>query len=221
MALWLIRAGSHGEFETKFLEESRVYVTWNDLAQDLSKLKNKAALIDILGITEPGAKPKKLSNHASQICLFAHVMQKGDWVVLPLKTQQSIYIGEITGDYQYEKSGPNPYFHWRPVKWIGEAIPRQRFGQDLLYSFGAFLTICSIKRNNAEARVKVMKASGWKDDPGKKGGVAKTTSPTKVSGVGEAGGPAKQEGEPGVRRLVRRAGGGLQAQELADAWSVG
>jgi restriction system protein len=177
MSLWLIRAGSHGEFEPKFLEESRVYVTWLNLAHDLHKLESKAALISLLETLDPGAKPKKLQNHAGQIWPFAHTMQKGDWVVLPLKTQQSIYIGEITSDYHYEPKGPNPFYHWRSVKWIGEAIPRQRFGQDLLHSFGAFLTICRIQRNNAEARVKAMKASGWGDDAGKKGTLVKSKAP--------------------------------------------
>lgn len=169
MSLWLIRAGSHGECEPKFLEENRVYVTWLNLAHDLHKLENRDALISLLETLDPGGKPKKWLNHASQIWPFAHTMQKGDWVVLPLKTQQSIYIGEITSDYRFEPKGPNPFYHWRSVKWIGEAIPRQRFGQDLLHSFGAFLTICRIQRNNAEARLKAMKASGWGDDPGKKG----------------------------------------------------
>ncbi|SKB07940.1 restriction system protein [Prosthecobacter debontii] len=169
MSLWLIRAGAHGEFELTFLEENRVYVTWLNLAHDLHKLENKDALISILETLDPSGKPKKWLNHASQIWPFAHTMQKGDWVVLPLKTQQSIYIGEITSDYHFEPEGPNPFYHWRSVKWIGEAIPRQRFGQDLLHSFGAFLTICRIQRNNAEARIQAMKASGWGDDPGKKG----------------------------------------------------
>jgi restriction system protein len=169
MSLWLIRAGRYGEFESKFLDKNRVYVTWEGLSNDLLKLENKTTLISILETLDPGAKPRKLLNHASQIWPFAHAMQKGDLVVLPLKTQQSIYIGEITSDYHFEPKGPNPFHHWRSVKWIGEAIPRQRFGQDLLHSFGAFLTICRIQRNNAEARVKAMKASGWGDDPGKKG----------------------------------------------------
>lgn len=185
MSLWLVRAGSHGEFETKFLTENRVYVTWDNLAIDLLKLADRAALIDALQANDPRAKPKKHVNHASQIWPFARVMQKGDWVVLPLKSQQSIYIGEITGDYHFEKSGPNPFFHWRPVKWIGEAIPRQRFGQDLLHSFGAFMTICSIKRNNAEDRLKAMKAGGWKQDPGKTGGLNKLTNTTASNGDAE------------------------------------
>ncbi len=31
MAIWLIRAGSHGEYEHKFISENRVYVTWDGL----------------------------------------------------------------------------------------------------------------------------------------------------------------------------------------------
>ena len=89
-------------------------------------------------------------------------MKKGDLVILPLKFQPSIQIGEITGEYEFDTKCPNPFFHWRTVKWIGEAIPRSNFGQDLLYSFGAFLTICRIQRNNAEARIMAMRSNGWK-----------------------------------------------------------
>lgn len=174
MSLWLIRAGSHGEFESKFLAENRVYVTWEGLAHDLGKLRGKEALIEALRALDAEAKPKKLLNHASQIWPFAHTMQKGDWVVLPMKTQQNICIGEITSDYRFEPQGPDPFYHWRSVKWLGEAIPRQRFGQDLLHSFGAFMTICQIQRNDAEGRLKAMKASGWGEDPGKKGWVTPT-----------------------------------------------
>lgn len=38
MAIWLIRAGSHGEYEQKFIQENRVYVTWDDLDVNLAKL---------------------------------------------------------------------------------------------------------------------------------------------------------------------------------------
>ena len=37
-------------------------------------------------------------------------------------------------------------------------MPRSDFGQDLLYSLGAFMTVCRIKRNNAEDRIKAMLA---------------------------------------------------------------
>lgn len=164
MSIWLIRAGSHGEYEQKFIQESRVYVTWDDLDVDLSKLPNRASLSEAMEQRYPDTKPKAIMNWVSQVWPFAHEIKKGDLVVLPLKTQPVVYIGEVTGDYHAEAKGPAPFFHWRTVKWIGEAVPRTHFGQDLLYSFGAFLTICRIKRNNAEQRIAAMRASGWKPE---------------------------------------------------------
>jgi restriction system protein len=178
MSLWLIRAGRHGEFESKFLEENRVYVTWTDLELNLQKHDSREDLMKGLVELYKESKRNTVRNWAGQLWPFAHAMQPGDWIVLPSKTQQAIYIGEITGDYHFEPKGPNPFYHWRSVKWIGEAIPRHRFGQDLLHSFGAFLTICQIQRNDAEARIKAMKASGWKDDPGKKGILTKSKAKT-------------------------------------------
>jgi restriction system protein len=37
MALWLVRAGRHGEYEQRFLDEGRIYLTWDELAGDLHK----------------------------------------------------------------------------------------------------------------------------------------------------------------------------------------
>jgi len=164
MAVWLIRAGSHGEFQDKFLSEKRVYITWDRLNVNLEKLSDREALIEALGQRDPSSKPKKLINHASQIWPFAHEMQKGDWIVLPLKAQRAIQIGEVTGDYIFESTGPSPFFHWRAVKWIGEAIPRSHFGKDLLNTFGAFMTICRVQKNDAEARLQAMRKNGWQPE---------------------------------------------------------
>jgi len=177
MAIWLIRAGSHGEFEQKFLQDSRVYVTWDKLAHDLTKLADRDALFEIMADLYPDSKPKRLHNWVSQVWPFAHGIKNGDLVVLPLKAQPSIYIGEISGDYHFESKGPDPFYHWRPVKWIGEAIPRSNFGQDLLYSFGAFMTICRVHRNNAESRILAMRKNGWKAET-----VAAVTSEAVVAG---------------------------------------
>jgi len=44
MAIWLIRAGFHGEYEQKFIQNNRVYVTLDNLDIDLAKLKQRADL---------------------------------------------------------------------------------------------------------------------------------------------------------------------------------
>ncbi len=162
MAIWLIRAGSHGEYEQKFIHDNRVYVTWDGLEVNLATLTERSQLIAAMIERYPDTKPKAILNWASQVWPFGHEMKMGDLVVLPLKTQPAIQIGEIVGDYHFEPVGPDPYFHWRRVKWIGEAVPRAHFGKDLLFTFGAFLTICRVQRNNAEARIAAMRANAWK-----------------------------------------------------------
>ncbi len=164
MAIWLNRAGSHGEYEQKFLTENRVYATWDRLAVNVAKLKDREALFDELLKAYPEAKRKRLENWVRQVWPFAHEMKKGDLVVLPLKSQPAICVGEIIGDYNFDANAPSPFYHWRQVKWIGEAVPRSNFGKDLLFTFGAFLTICRVKRNNAEARILAMRANGWKPE---------------------------------------------------------
>ncbi len=164
MAVWLVRGGGQGEFEQKFIQEGRIYVTWDQLNVDLSKLVDRDALIKVMAENYSESKPRTISNWASQIWPFAHDMKKGDLIVLPQKTQPGMSIGEVTGDYQYQPVGPSPFYHWRSVKWIVESIPRSNFGRDLLFSFGALMTICRIHRNNAEARMLAMKANGWKPE---------------------------------------------------------
>lgn len=162
MAVWLIRAGSHGDYELKFIQESRVYVTWNRLDVNLGKLGERQDLTDALTQRYPDEKIKTISNWVSQIWPFAKEIKIDDLVVLPLKTQRAIQIGKIVGEYHFEPAGPPPFYHWRAVKWIGESIPRAHFGKDLLNTFGAFMTICRVQRNNAEQRINAMAAQGWK-----------------------------------------------------------
>ncbi len=161
MAIWLVRAGDHGQYEQKFIQEKRVYVTWDNLNVNLAKLSDRHALEAAMVERYPDTKPKAILNWVSQVWPFARAMEKGDWFVLPLKAQPASQVGEIVGDHHFEAAGPDPFYHWRQVKWIAEALPRTNFGQDLLYSFGGFMTICRIQRNDAEARLEPMQKSGW------------------------------------------------------------
>jgi restriction system protein len=166
MSLWLVRAGSFGEHESKFLDNNRIYLTWGELASN-----NLTAIEDYDGIKErvthfhSGESPRKLGNWSGQIWAFVLAMKIGDWVVVPSKSKPTIAIGEIKSVCQFDDSAPNDYRHFREVQWLKTDIPRNHFEQDLLYSFGAFMTICEIKRNDAEQRVRAMAKNGWRPVP--------------------------------------------------------
>lgn len=161
MALWLNRSGRHCEHERKFLDDGRIYLTWSGLSHDLSTLDSRDQVQDLLAKTYPNASPGKRRQNSGQIWSFMRKMNKGDWVAVPSK-RKTIHIGEITGDYTFDAKAENPYYHFRTVRWLETDIPRTNFDQDILNSLGAFTTVCQIKRNDAEARVRAMKTNGWK-----------------------------------------------------------
>jgi restriction system protein len=111
MTVWLVRAGKHGEFEQKFLQENKIYVTWDRLAVNIGRMTERQELFNAMTRTYPDSKVKKIQNNVSQVWPFAHGMAHGDLVILPSKMQPAIYVGEITGDYKFDSNGADPCFH--------------------------------------------------------------------------------------------------------------
>ena len=153
MALWLVRAGKHGEHETRFFGDNRIYLTWDELPEDLSGLKDSKALRALLVTVYPGFPTARISNHTGQISAFLFGMKAGDHIAVPRKGKGAFAIGEITGGYSYDPHGEMPYRHSRTVRWLNLDVPRSSFDQDLLFSLGAIMTICQVNKPNAEARV--------------------------------------------------------------------
>lgn len=162
MALWMARAGRHGEYENRFLEDGRIYLIGEDLPFDLGQIQGKTQLSRVLGKAYPSAGRGRIWNKTGQVWFFSKKMASGDWVVLPSMQRDTIHVGEIRGDYGFEPDAPVPLRHYRDVQWIAEDIPTGSFDPDLLRSFSANLTICPITRNQAESRVRTMAAQGWK-----------------------------------------------------------
>ena len=104
----------------------------------------------------------RLKNFSAQLNQFAHTIAIGDIVVMPRKLTTGVAIGEVTGPYVFNVD--DPYRHSRAVRWLNESVPRDVFKQDLRHSFGAFMTICEITRNNALDRVRSVLKTGT--DPG-------------------------------------------------------
>jgi restriction system protein len=163
MSVWLVRAGKTGENEQTALENGLVTIGWNELP-DLSGIHDRAAITDLYRQSNPEASTAKVSNALGQLWAFRSRIQKDDLVVLPLKTQAAVAVGKITGPYQYRTDLGEAVRHIRPVKWLRKDLPRTAFDQDLLYSFGAFMTVCQISRNDAEKRIREI--LGGKADPG-------------------------------------------------------
>ncbi|WP_080406100.1 restriction endonuclease [Burkholderia ubonensis] len=162
MALWLIRAGRYGQHEKRFFDDHRCYLTWDGTEDlDLSTVNDYQGVKALLANLYPDEKPKTRINWASQIAPFVFEIQKGDWIVVPRKTTSALAFAEVTNGYAYDPNADETYRHSIKVKWLNVAVPRASFDQDLLYSFGAYMTVCRMSKNNAEARIRTMGKTGW------------------------------------------------------------
>jgi restriction system protein len=155
MKLWTVRAGRYGEQEPTCLDEGLVTIGWNDLP-DLKKFKTRDDLFDKYQKIYQDSSNVKTGINVGQVWRFANEIAIGDLVALPSKSQPTIHIGKVIGDYKYEKKYKDEeVIHWRPVKWL-KSIPRVEFDQDLLYSFGSLLTVSKVSREQAPERVLAM-----------------------------------------------------------------
>lgn len=158
--LWKVTLGRNGEYETEALSNGILLIDFR-MSSDISHAQDRDALIEILQQKFPDAKPKAVLNFASQLNQFVNVMQTDDLVICPIKASSTIAIGRVKGPYKPHLQTGRPT---RPIQWLKTDLPRDIFKQDLLYSFGAFNTVCEIKRNNAVERVEQVIHTGR--DPG-------------------------------------------------------
>ncbi|WP_291912886.1 restriction endonuclease [Limnohabitans sp.] len=157
MALWLVRAGKYGEHEPRFFEDNRIYLTWGGL--ESTGLSSAATYEDIKALMQrsfPAEPTRRLGNWTGQIWAFTLGMKPGDYVVVPRKSTGTVAVGEVKSAYDFNPDAEGKYGHYREVRWINTDLPRSAFDQDLLFSLGAIMTICEIKRNDAEKRVKAL-----------------------------------------------------------------
>ena len=159
---------------------------------DLTAANDRDAVLKIVERAYPDKKHKTQLNFAAQLNQFCNTIQRGDLVVVPLKTKNAIAIGEITGPCTSTTEGKPK----RPVRWLKPDVPRDVFRQDLLYSFGAFMTVCEISRNDALPRVEAVLKTGR--DPGYESGVA---TPPRAPASPEA--PTAEDAEVDLDKIAR------------------
>ena len=141
MAVWLIRAGRHGEYEATSIERGVTAIGFG-LARSVEEFETREALQAELPETS-----------ANQLWRFRHELQRGDMVVLPCKHTRAVAVGRVTGEYAYRPNLSPEAPHTRTVEWCAADVPRSDFDQDLLNSFGALATVSQPQAQNAEARI--------------------------------------------------------------------
>lgn len=134
MALWVVKGGSQGEREAYNLENGVSTLGWAWLG-DLTRLTTPE---EIRASIQPGlsAEPRNaVSNWTAQIFSFAHQIEPGDLIAMPLIGMESVAFGQVVGPYAFDPEVPEEIGpHKRPVRWTTRPIARADIDQDILRS---------------------------------------------------------------------------------------
>ena len=161
--VWLVRAGKHGLDEDAALSGGMAIIGFSEVGDGKSLTTPEAIVAELMRLdpTQPVARARTL---AGQFHAFRNTIEAGDIIVLPLKIRAGkVALGTVAGPYRYQKVG-DEMRHTRKVLWVRPDVPRSAFQQDLLYSLGAFMTVCRVTRHDAEHRIGVILKGG--QDPG-------------------------------------------------------
>ena len=189
--LYLARAGRNGEDESLAIEHNLAIIGYRDVPS-LEGATDYDAIAGLVNEARPDHRPRARRIFAGQLWVFSVAVENGDLVVLPRKLTSQVAIGRVTGPYEYREVNAERR-HVRPVQWLKTDIPRAIFEQDLLFSFGAAMTVCKISRNDAVRRVEAVLESGL--DPGLSAPTGPQTETT----------PATQEQAEPIPDLVQMA----------------
>ena len=89
MSLWMARGGPHGEQEQVGFENGLACIGFH-AAPDLSRAKSRDDIVGLLEQGYPDAAEATLRNWARQLYAFAHRMQEGDLLAMPLRNRPHI-----------------------------------------------------------------------------------------------------------------------------------
>lgn len=177
---WLIRAGKHGE-RTDFALENGLAGGGFHEVPDLTQATTRDQVAALVRQGLPDANDGRVTNFTGQLFAMRTRIETGDLIVMPIRATSQIAIGRATGAYKYRDDPDTSRRHMIPVEWVRTDIPRTAVHQDLLYSLGAFMTICQIKRNDGAWRLGQLMESG--QDPGARPGTGEADEASDADGT--------------------------------------
>lgn len=142
--VWGIHGGRTGDADYLFLQKKRIALGWAKMGNLSELTPNRDAFKTRMADCFPESKPGAIPVNAGQLFRFVYEMQIGDLVVYPSQRDSQIYIGQVTGDYQYNSTVESSYPHQRSVKWI-HPLSRTHFTQGALYEIGSAMSFFQVK----------------------------------------------------------------------------
>jgi predicted Mrr-cat superfamily restriction endonuclease len=134
-----------------FVDAGFIAIGWTAMP-DLRRVgADRDAMKGALASAYPTANPRAIAAWAGMLLRFAFEMGPGDLIVHPDKSERTVNVGRIDGDYRYEPRVPE-LRHRRDITWLATGVPRALFSREALWEIGSSLTLFRVTRHDDEFR---------------------------------------------------------------------
>jgi restriction system protein len=150
--IWGIRAGKNGEAHNLFVSEFVIALSDAELG-NLAKLpKSREDFYKVYRKKHPDETRTGSAGIGGKFFRFIYEIRVGDLIVYPALSDKMIYVGSVSGEYNFEKTSPFP--HQRSVAWKF-MIPKGDFSLAARYELGAARTFFEFKKNSKELLARI------------------------------------------------------------------
>ncbi len=116
--VWVVRAGVNNEIASEVGKASVVAIGWDKMG-DLSELSTRDDFKNRYRTKYADDSGASVGIGAGQIYKFVQQIQKGDFVLTPIRVSREVLIGEIIGDYTFDAQVISArYPHIKKVQWL-------------------------------------------------------------------------------------------------------
>ena len=164
MAIWIYRAGRKGEYEKKFLDDGRIYLTWSNLDKSFAG-ESEANIKKTIRQAFPWLSKEKLEDYYYLIYPIVNAIKKDDLIILPSKFSNTFHFGRVVGDYEFDEAAPEYYKHSRAVDWFATDISKDLFDNQIIYDTNIRNSVGMIKNKDITKCIEYMVVHEWNRPP--------------------------------------------------------
>lgn len=158
---WLVHMGRPGgkpregsiDYTRELLDRGCVAIGWPGMGDMSSLPDDQDVFRDRFWMVHPDYHSLRGAAQASgMLYRFVHRVRPGDIIVCPTPGGgDPVHIGEVVGDYRYDRGTYGDYHHLRNVKWLVE-VPRSELTKAAKNSLTVSRSLMAIHKHEQEFR---------------------------------------------------------------------
>jgi restriction system protein len=142
---WVVRAGIRGEADSYFMEKELIVLSDPGIG-DLTRIEpNRQSFYSAYKSIRPNQNRPGIAGVGGKFFRFIHEMTIGDVTIYPSLESQEVFVGKITGQYQFV-SEDECFPHRRTVRWTA-SFPKAALSKGARNELGAARTLFKYKKH--------------------------------------------------------------------------